>query len=179
MVDSENGLEIVFHSVRKNIDYSLVVVPTRIPFEVRYEKPSIASAMIMQPIDDPNWWNIHGEIDGDLFSVLGFEVDQPRRGSQFPIISKQNLEEARKWGILEEGAKNPKGNPVYDIDFRVHGNRVFNFLNRIWLPRNNELYQGISIPRIQVGNSTNRTLVLPQKKYKSSTGNDASLKVQT
>ena len=62
MRDPENGLEQVYHSVRKNIEYSLVVVPPRTDFSIKYHKPSIEADLTLTP-QDIAYWRAFGVVD--------------------------------------------------------------------------------------------------------------------
>lgn len=177
MYDPENGLRIIYYSVRSRTAYSLVIVPPEIPFRLIYERASTNSFVTLKPAETTTW-DVDGKIDVDLFYQLGFPVHQSRYGNHPPIITPENVEMARRLGTVERLESNSQGKELFDIQVRLHNLQVLRFLQQVWRPQDSPYHGKQKIPKIQMATLDTSARVLPQKKLlQEASRRDSILKV--
>ena len=164
-VDPENGYERVFHSLRPEIEYSLVSVPHGDKFYMQYMKPNLGiNFKVTKTIDSPypNHWNLQGLIDPDIFSFL-FRVERPRRFSMPPVVTSGNIEDAGKYGTISTGFMSNDDHPLYAVNLDLRVFRLLRLFNSLWKPGVNGLYQNANIPDMRLQPDGGMPLLLPQK----------------
>ncbi len=162
LLDPDNGFSRVFRSVRRNIEYSIVVVPAGSNFKVTYIKPSCDIHLTLKTVD-PYRWLVTGILDTDTFANLGLQVKALRQRNVPPVVTVEDVAQAQRYGSLEEFGINKEGLTLFAAEIKFSPHMVARFLRRIWKPGINPAYSQTRIPVIDVGNSYYADRSLPQK----------------
>lgn len=167
LLDKDNGFPRIYHSVRSDIAYSMVIVPPDADFHVTYQKPSCGIDIVCG-VNDANMWTVSGVIDSDIYSNFGLAVAQWRSGGTPPVITDENLEQAKEFGQVAQFGTSLQDLPLFTVHLTIPPHMMLTFLRRVWHPHvslaRNPWYVQQRIPLIHVGNTPDRDRVLPQKK---------------
>jgi hypothetical protein len=135
VVDPTNGFQRLYHSVRRQIEYSLVQVPADCPVRMHYIKPSCGIDLWLEQDTDNDIWTVRGQMDEDTFANFGFRVAQPRRGRMAPVVTAEDVALVREYGRIRAVGRSDEGQQLFEADLRPPATVVRWFFVEVWLPR--------------------------------------------
>lgn len=161
--DPDTGFPIVWESgTETNIDYSLVRVPRTEPVTLAYDKPKAKLDFTITPIPgDVRNWQLVGEVDSDIVSLLNLPIDViPRRGKVPPQLTDE--EELRDYGLVDvtnQTFDDGTERKIYDVSLKIPTPNINNLLEKLWRPK---ALTGKPSP-IRLGSELSNVRILPQK----------------
>lgn len=133
--------------------YSLVYVPTGIPFYISYRKNGILD-FVIKPTTDVSSWTLEGQIDTDIVKILDLPVTNIRHRDNPPVVTGEELDKFKDWGKVE-----PTDSFHFTVRLWLPTHSIHTLLNSIWQAPDigNQHYKSL----VPEGNRNYR--ILPQK----------------